>query len=119
MKGAMIGKVNFISIGPDLYEEFKSERPGGGWHETALRVLLRRFPQIPEKTLDAMLQKCGCHKPNIPVCGYQGSMSPTDFDRLGDLLKKELGNAGIRELALCSTTADNSVPLKAGIIAEQ
>ncbi len=70
------------------YEAIRDEPGAHGWYDGAVAVCRRAYPAIPPADLDAILAQCGvaARKCRSCNCGYQGSMSPTDFVRLRELL---------------------------------
>ena len=60
-----------------------------GWYDGARAVVNRHRPDISASALDDILSQCGVRPPQNPDrCGYQGSMSATDYARLAQLLKE-------------------------------
>ncbi len=70
----------------EIYEEIRGVS-SCGWFDATMRVLRRHYPGRTEKELSDAARQCNVHPPVGKECGYQGSLSPIDCDRLFALLE--------------------------------
>jgi hypothetical protein len=72
----------------DEYDRILSDPMGAGPYTIAFGIVRREYPNLTTAKIDEILDKCGLSKRRCSCCGYQGSMSPRDYEKLKNLLSE-------------------------------